>query len=115
MNKITTNELLSKWFVNNNGKWSYKGVKPCVIDFYADWCQPCKPQEAILSEMNKEYGDVEFLKVNIEEEYELAEIFNIKNLPTIFVCGGKDTKQFSGLTQKSKIEDVLKNQMEVIA
>jgi thioredoxin-like negative regulator of GroEL len=114
MNKVTTNELLSKWFVNNNGKWNYKGTKPCIIQFSADWCQPCKPQEAILTEMKKEYGDVEFLKVNVEEEYELAEIFNIKNLPTIFVCG-KETKQFSGLTQKSKIEDVLKNQLEVIA
>ena len=114
MNKVTTNDLLSKYFINN-GKWSYKGTNPCVIQFSADWCTVCKPQESILSEMKKEYSEVEFLKVNVEEEYELAEIFNIKNLPTIFVCGGKETKQFSGLTQKTKIEEVLKNQMEVIA
>ena len=112
MIKVTTSELMSKGFSVTDGKWSYKG-KPCVLDFWADWCVPCKNQEIILNDLNKSYSDVEFYKINVEEEYELAEIFNIKNLPTVIICSGKETKQFSGLTQKQKIEDIL-NKTEVL-
>jgi len=111
MKKVTTSELMNKGFVVNNGKWTYNG-KLCVIDFYTEWCQPCKPQLMILTDLSKDYDDVEFLKVNVEEEYELAELFNIKNLPTVYVCG-KDTKVFTGLTQKSKIQEVLKSQSTI--
>jgi len=108
MNKVKTNELLSKGFVVNNGKWSYKG-KLSVIDFYADWCNPCKPQEVVLDELSRKYEGIEFFKVNVEEEYELAELFSIKSLPTIMVCH-KETTKFSGFTPKQKIEDAIKNQ-----
>ena len=113
MNNITTSELLSKGFVVNNGKYTYKSNKVLVIDFYADWCQPCKPQEMILNELSKEYNGIEFFKVNVEDEYELAELFSIKSLPTIIVFG-KDRKTFTGFTQKQKIEDTIKNQIEIL-
>jgi len=112
MNKVITNELLSKGFVVVNGKWSYKGKKMCVIDFYADWCQPCKPQETVLDELSKKYDEIEFLKVNVEEEYELAEIFSIKSLPTVIICG-KENSRFSGFTSSQKVEDAIKNQIEI--
>ncbi|MCK9477738.1 MAG: thioredoxin domain-containing protein [Candidatus Muirbacterium halophilum] len=113
MNRITTSELLSKGFVVNNGKWSYKG-KTIILDFYADWCQPCKPQETILKELSKEYGEIEFYKVNVEEEYELAELFSIKSLPTVIICG-KETKKFVGFTTAQKLETAIKNYLEVLA
>jgi len=114
MKKATTSELLGKGFVVNNGKWSYNGT-PCVIDFYAEWCVPCKPQLTVLSDLSKEYEDVDFYTVNVEEEYELAELFNIRNLPTVYVCG-KDTKKlFTGFTQRTKIEEVLKTQIGIHA
>jgi len=112
MNKVTTSELISKGFSTNNGKWSYNG-KPCVLDFYADWCMPCKQQEVVLNDMDKEYSDVIFNKINIEEEYELAEMFSIKSLPTIIICG-KETMQFTGLTSKQKIETFLKSQIDIL-
>lgn len=107
MNKVKTNELISKGFEVKNGKWYYKG-RPCLIDFYADWCQPCKTQETVLSELKKSYSDMEFYKVNVEEEYELAEIFSIKSLPTIIVCGKEEPKTFIGFTTKQKIDDAIK-------
>ena len=112
MDKLTTNELLSKGFTIINGKWNYNG-KLCVLDFYTDWCRPCKAQEMILNELSKNYNNVEFYKINVEEEYELAEYFSIKSVPTIIICG-KETKQFFGLTQKQKIEEILKNQIEIL-
>lgn len=108
MNKITTSELLSRGLVANNGKWSYNG-KICVIDFYADWCNPCKSQELILNDLKTKFNEIEFFKVNIEEEYELAEIFSIRSLPTIIVFS-KEPKTFIGFTTKQKIEEILKSQ-----
>jgi len=106
MIRINTKELLSKYFINNNGKWSHNGNK-CIIQFSADWCTVCKPQEIILNELKNEHNNIDFLKVNVEEEYQLAEIFKIKNLPTIFICD-KEIKQFSGLMKKSKLQDIIK-------
>jgi len=49
-----------------DGKINYKG-KTCVIDFYAEWCQPCKPQLVVLTELSKEYNDINFYKINVEQ------------------------------------------------
>jgi len=110
MKKVTTDEIINKGFVESNGKWSYKG-KPCVLDFYADWCSPCKPQETILTELSKENVEIDFYKINVEEEPDLAELFNIKNLPTIILCS-KEQKKITGFTQKRKLEELL-NKVEV--
>lgn len=113
MNNVTTSELISKGFSTSDGKWSYNG-KLCVLDFYADWCIPCKQQEQVLNDMNNEYLDIDFYKINIEEEYELAEMFSIKSLPTVMFCG-KEITQFTGFAPKQKIETFLKNQIEILA
>jgi len=107
MTEIKTNELLSKGFEVNNGKWKYTGTN-CVLDFYSSWCNPCKNQELILNESSKNFKDVQFYKINVEEEYELAEIFSIKSLPTIIVCGKEETKTFTGFTTKQKIDEAVK-------
>ena len=111
MNKITTKELMDFGFNFKDKTLTYSG-KPCIIDFYADWCQPCKPQQIVLDELSEKYSDIVFVKVNIEEEYELAEIFNIKNLPTVCVYGNEN-KRFSGFTQKVDIETTIKSKTQV--
>jgi len=65
-------------------EWSYKGDSPAVIDFYADWCRPCKMVAPILGDLSEEYdGQVKFYKVNTEKDPELAKAFGISNIPTL--------------------------------
>lgn len=65
-------------------EWRYKGNKPAIIDFYADWCAPCKMVAPILDDLSEEYdGKVDILKVNTEVEMELSTVFGIRSIPSI--------------------------------
>jgi len=67
-----------------NKEWKFEGLKPCLIDFYADWCNPCKMVAPILEELQKEYdGKLDIYKVNTEQEQELSSIFGIRSIPSI--------------------------------
>ena len=67
-----------------NQEWQYKGERPCVIDFYADWCAPCKSLTPVIEELAEEYeGKVDFYKIDTENEKELAQIFGIQSIPTL--------------------------------
>ncbi len=71
----------------NPTEWKYLGDKPCIIDFYASWCGPCKTIAPILEELAKEYdGQIYIYKINTEEEQELAAAFGIRSIPTILFC-----------------------------
>ena len=64
--------------------WKYKGDQPAVIDFYADWCKPCKVIAPIISQLSADYeGQVNFYKVNTEKEPQVAKLFGIANIPTL--------------------------------
>lgn len=84
--KLTKADFLTK-VVNYEADpqgWKYLGDKPAVIDFYADWCGPCKMIAPILEELAAEYGDSIYIyKVNTEHEEELAAAFGIRSIPTI--------------------------------
>ena len=68
----------------NPEKWEYLGDKPCIIDFYADWCGPCKMVSPILEELSGEYqGKINIYKVDTESEQELASVFGIRSIPSI--------------------------------
>jgi len=84
MENLTTETFKEKVFdYAQNEEWSFKGEKPAVIDFYADWCGPCKTIAPILEELDAEFEGVDFYKINTEEQNELAATFGIQSIPSI--------------------------------
>ena len=84
MENLTTETFKEKVFdYALNEEWSFKGEKPAVIDFYADWCGPCKTIAPILEELDAEFEGVDFYKINTEEQNELAATFGIQSIPSI--------------------------------
>jgi len=112
MIKVTTKELLKNFDIKGE-KCTYKNDKPCIIDFHASWCQPCKTIHKILTDLEVENSDINFYSVDIEEEYELAEVFQIKNLPTMVLCSKEnDTIRMSGSINKEMMQNKL-NKLKV--
>ena len=82
LTKETFKEKVFNFEVNK--EWKYEGEKPCMIDFYADWCGPCKMVAPVLEELQKEYGDsIVIYKVNTEDQQELAGMFGIQSIPSL--------------------------------
>ena len=67
-----------------NKEWKYEGDLPCIVDFYADWCGPCKRVSPILEDLSKEYaGKIRVYKVNTDQERELSSAFQIQSIPSL--------------------------------
>ena len=85
---ITTSQFVK--FVNDfksSSTFSLKTELPCVVDFYADWCRPCKMISPFLDELAEEYkGKVNFLKINVDEEPEVANFYQIQSIPVMMFC-----------------------------
>jgi thioredoxin len=82
--KLTKEKFLEEiWdYTNSPQEWKYKGDKPAIIDFYADWCGPCKIASPILEEISKEYaGKINVYKIDTDVERELASVFGISGIP----------------------------------
>jgi len=82
--KISTQDFKDKVFDYETEKeWKYKGSLPAIIDFYADWCGPCKMVAPVLEELAREYeGKIVIYKVDTERELELSGVFGIQSIPT---------------------------------
>ncbi|HPF50034.1 MAG TPA: thioredoxin [Draconibacterium sp.] len=97
-----------------NKDWKYEGTVPCMIDFYADWCGPCKIVAPVLEELQKEYGDkLVIYKVNTEDEQQLAGMFGIQSIPSLLFVpvDGQPQMALGALpkpTFEKAIADVLK-------
>jgi thioredoxin 1 len=64
--------------------WKFEGSRPCMIDFYANWCGPCKMVAPVLEELSTEYGEkLDIYKVNTDEERELSSVFGIQSIPSL--------------------------------
>jgi len=96
-------------FEKNPKKWTFIGDKPCVIDFYADWCRPCKMVAPIMAEFSETYkGQVTVYKVDIDKERELAQFFGIQSIPTVLFCPSTgDPQMTQGALPKETFEKVI--------
>lgn len=82
--QLTTQDFKDKIFDYETEKeWQYKGQLPAIIDFYADWCGPCKAVAPVLEELANEYaGKVDIYKLDTDREAELSAMFGIQSIPT---------------------------------
>lgn len=120
MEHLTKETFQSKVFnYEQNKDWKFEGELPCLIDFYADWCQPCKQVAPILEELSKEYeGKINIYKINTEEETELSAAFGIRSIPSLLFCPKYGQPQMAQgalpkENMKQAIEDVLLKKSEV--
>lgn len=112
--KLTKSEFLAKVvnYETNPEEWKYLGDKPALIDFYADWCGPCKIIAPILEELAAEYGDEIYIyKIDTDKEQELASVFGIQSIPSLLFIPmtGQPTME-RGVLPK----DVLKDKINTI-
>ena len=96
--------------------WKFEGDKPCIIDFYADWCGPCKQVAPVLEELAKEYeGKVDIYKIDTEDQQELAAAFGIRSIPSILFCPKDDKPQMSmGALPKESFVTAIKDVLKVV-
>ncbi|MDR1938700.1 MAG: thioredoxin [Tannerellaceae bacterium] len=90
-------------------EWKYLGDKPAIIDFYADWCGPCKMVAPVLEELAAEYeGHIYIYKINTDAETELAALFNIRSIPyLLFIPMGETPQALRGAAPKSYLKEVI--------
>jgi thioredoxin 1 len=85
-----------------------KSDKPVIIDFYADWCGPCKILGPTMEQIADERNDLKVVKINVDEEGELAQQFNVMSIPTIVVMKeGKVTNGSMGVQSKDRVLKLL--------
>ena len=117
MEKLTKAAFLEKVFnYEQNKEWKYEGKLPCLIDFYADWCGPCKMVHPVLEELSKEYdGKINIYQIDTEAEQELAGAFGIRSIPSLLFCPTEGQPQMAQgalpkATIKKAIEEILLNE-----
>jgi thioredoxin 1 len=122
MEHLTKETFLSKVFdFEKNKEWKFEGNLPCLIDFYADWCQPCKIVAPILEELAEEYkGKINIYKIDTEDQQELSAAFGIRSIPSLLFCPLDDQPQMAqGALPKENLRQVieevlLKNKKEEV-
>lgn len=97
-------------FEKNQDEWVYEGDKPCIVDFYADWCGPCRQVSPILKQLAEQYKDqIIVYKVNVDSEKELAMAFGIQSVPTLLFVPKEGQPQLAiGAFPKETFEKQIK-------
>ncbi|MDR2928096.1 MAG: thioredoxin [Cytophagaceae bacterium] len=114
--QLTQDDFIEKIFDFKNSKdWKYKGKKPAIIDFYAEWCGPCKMLAPILVELQNEYKEkIQIYKIDAEKNRELAAAFGVNAYPTIFFIPMEDKPAGAkGLLPKEKLEEIIETYLKV--
>lgn len=114
---ITKADFLKKVydFEKNPDEWKYLGSQPAIVDFYADWCGPCRQLSPVLDELAKEYsGKLTIYKVNVDNERGLATFFGIRSIPTLMFIPMKGKPQRSlGALSKTELKGLIKDVLKV--
>jgi thioredoxin 1 len=114
---LTKKDFLEKVFdFEKEKEWKFKGELPAIIDFYADWCGPCKMVAPIMEELSTEYaGKVNIYKIDTEAEQELAGAFGIQSIPSIlFIPKDGQPQMAQGAMPKDGFIDVMKDVLKVV-
>ncbi len=99
-------------FEANPQQWVYEGDVPCIIDFYADWCKPCKMIAPIMNELASEYeGEIKIYKIDTQTERELAQVFQIRSIPAVLFAPmkGKPMMQTGAMAKESYVKVIEDN------
>jgi thioredoxin 1 len=109
--ELTKATFLEKVFdyESNPESWSYKGDKPAIVDFYADWCGPCRIVSPVLKDLAAEYGDEIYVyKINVDREKELASLFGARSIPMfLFIPMDQDPQIGMGALPKKSFKEVI--------
>lgn len=113
--QLTKADFLTKVsnFEKTPTEWKFLGTRPAIIDFYADWCGPCKVLSPVLEELAAEYdGKVDIYKVDTEREMELSEMFGIRSIPSLlFIPMSGKPQMAHGALPKAAIGEVIKEHL----
>ena len=103
------------WNYEKNKTWKFKGNKPMVIDFYADWCKPCKMIAPHLKSIQSEYGNkLQIYRINRDENTNLANLFKIRSIPTLlFIPADGNYKKIVSYRNKQQLEELVKSILKV--
>ena len=110
MEHLTLDTFKQKIFnFENSNEWKFEGELPALIDFYADWCGPCKMVAPILEELSEEYaGKINIYKVDTEAEQELAGLFGIRSIPSLlFIPKDEKPQMAQGALPKDALKDAI--------
>lgn len=115
MSELLTKESFQEKVFDYEGEseWSFRGELPAVIDFYADWCGPCKMVAPIIEELSEEYdGKVDFYKIDTDAEQELAGAFGIQSIPSLLFIPAEGKPQMAaGALPKNVLKEVIDREL----
>ncbi len=109
---LTEEDFVVKVFdYKNNKEWSFRGDRPAIIDFYANWCGPCKMLSPIFEKLSKKYeNSIDFYKVDTDKEQDISSAIGVQSLPTIlFIPIDGKPKVSVGFLQEDAFENIIKD------
>lgn len=113
---LTKETFLEKVFnYEESTEFNYSGKVPAIIDFYADWCGPCKMLAPVLEQLSEEYGDkLKIYKVDTEAEQELSAVFGIRSIPSMLFCPVNESPQMAnGALPKAQLEKIITEVLKI--
>jgi thioredoxin 1 len=116
MTNLTKDTFKEKVFnFDENEDWKFEGDVPCILDFYADWCQPCKAIAPLLEQLEKDYdGKLNIYKIDTDAEPELSHMFQIQSIPSLLFVPKEGQPQMTvGAIDKKTMERAIKEVLKI--